>query len=560
MSTMFHSPSHRAAGSDLTISVSPLGLVELSDEEFEVHGPRLTRYAAAWAWYLGHHWSHRRAQGESQISINYVKAFANFITNFCFGQGVKFRSPQATSAVIPSLMQRVWEVDNDKDNLLWEIGTNGAVTGDSFVKVAYEEPWVDTAGRFHPGRLRIIPLNPSHVFPEWHPHDRERLERVKVKYRFWANDPDGARKVHTYTEILTDNTIQEFRDDELIDERNNPIGSIPVVHIPNIPVPSSPWGLSDVNDILDLNREYNEKATDLSDIINYHASPVTVITGAKASQLEKGPNKVWGGLPKDANVSNLELNTNFAGPMSFLEMLKRTMHEMTGVPETALGQRQPISNTSGVALHIDWQPMMNTWHQKTIQYGRGFEKINELAILTLAVKEPHVLQWDQTRTPQLQEDQYPVLDPQDPLTYRTTTHFPPPLPTDILVKLNELQAKMGMGLESKRGALRELGEEFAEHKMTEIFEELRKDAVDQAALDLLRSHLMQTIAAVTGVVPQEGDEVAHATGGEGAGQEGDPGEGNPANAMIDMDRLQEMAQELIVKAHLPRMSIRKDKP
>lgn len=34
------SPSLRAAGSDLTIAISPLGLVELSDEEFEVHGPR----------------------------------------------------------------------------------------------------------------------------------------------------------------------------------------------------------------------------------------------------------------------------------------------------------------------------------------------------------------------------------------------------------------------------------------------------------------------------------------------------------------------------------------
>jgi hypothetical protein len=37
----------RASGSDLTIAISPLGLVELADEEFEVHGPRLNRYAQA---------------------------------------------------------------------------------------------------------------------------------------------------------------------------------------------------------------------------------------------------------------------------------------------------------------------------------------------------------------------------------------------------------------------------------------------------------------------------------------------------------------------------------
>jgi hypothetical protein len=45
--------------------------------------------------------------------------------------------------------------------------------------------------------------------------------------------------------------------------------------------------------LLLLNRAYNETATDIADIVNYHAAPVTVITGAKASNLEKGPKKVW---------------------------------------------------------------------------------------------------------------------------------------------------------------------------------------------------------------------------------------------------------------------------
>lgn len=35
MTIDFSSPSQRAAGSDLTIAISPLGLVELADEEFE---------------------------------------------------------------------------------------------------------------------------------------------------------------------------------------------------------------------------------------------------------------------------------------------------------------------------------------------------------------------------------------------------------------------------------------------------------------------------------------------------------------------------------------------
>jgi len=77
MSMTFYSPSMRAAASDLAIAISPLGLVELSDEEFEMHGPRLNRYAEYWAWYLGHHWGTRREFGDPQLTFNYIKAFAD---------------------------------------------------------------------------------------------------------------------------------------------------------------------------------------------------------------------------------------------------------------------------------------------------------------------------------------------------------------------------------------------------------------------------------------------------------------------------------------------------
>ena len=79
----FSPPSYRAASSDLTISISPLGLVELADEEFEVHGPRLNRYSLNWAMYLGHHWSYRREIGESQMVYNYYRAFTDYIINMC---------------------------------------------------------------------------------------------------------------------------------------------------------------------------------------------------------------------------------------------------------------------------------------------------------------------------------------------------------------------------------------------------------------------------------------------------------------------------------------------
>jgi hypothetical protein len=555
----FSPPSYRAASSDLTISISPLGLVELADEEFEVHGPRLNRYSLNWAMYLGHHWGYRREQGEMQISLNYYRAFLDYIARFTFGNGVHFRSPKVTEAIVPDRLERVWEIDNNKQSVLLEMAQTGGITGDCFVKVAYEEAYQDAIGRVHPGRVRILPLNPAFCFPEFHPHDRQRLLRFKQKYRFWGTSLEGTRQVFTYTEIITDDIIEEYVNDELIDSRPNPLGMIPVVHIPNIPVSGSPWGLSDAHDIITINRSYNEIATDIADIINYHAAPVTIITGAKASNLEKGAKKVWGGLPKDANVFNLEGGgAGISGALEFMDRLKMSMHELMNIPETALGQSMPVSNTSGVALSILFQPLMNRHSQKVAVYGRGLERINEIVLLTLAVKEPESFVYNPENDGPLKEGQVTQLDPNDPITFITYAHFPPPLPLDKLVLLNELSQKMSMGLESKEGALRALGEEFPEEKLQEIRTELMADAEADGALNLLKVQINKQIMDLTGMMAgPDGsatpiDPMMMGDGDVlGDGQVGQPGK-DPAAGGVEQQSLmaeQQIREALVTEAY-----------
>jgi len=436
----------------------------------------------------------------------------------------------------------VWEVDNNKATVLWEIGQQGGVSGDCFIKVAYEEAWTDPSGLIHPGRVRILPLNSSFAFPEFHPHDRERLIRFKLKYRFWGTSLEGTRQVFTYTEILTDDVIEEYINDELIDSRPNPLGTIPIVHIPNVRISGSPWGLSDCNDIININRTYNETATDVADIVNYHAAPVTIIIGAKASQLEKGANKVWGGLPKDAKVENLEGGSQgLKGAMEFLALIKKSMHEMIGVPETALGQAQPISNTSGVALSIQFQPLMNRYHQKIIQYAHGLERVNELILRSLAIKEPETFVWKAEVNTPIKPGQLDKLDPQDPITYQSYVHFPQPLPLDKLIALNEVQSLLSLGLESKEGALRTLGEEFPAEKLQEIRQELRDDAVSDGALKLLQTQIEQEIMQLTGGMA--GQPGADMTAGGGAMTAGGGGALQAAGVPPLMDGADMQAQQ-----------------
>lgn len=499
MALDFPSPSQRAG--TLAMSISPLGLVELSEEEFEVHGPRMQRYANAAAFYLGHHWGYAEPDGEPQLTFNYTKSLSDFLTNFCFSKGVEFKSDKMYTHIVPALLDRVWSRDNDKGRTLWEIGNMGSIFGDVFIKVTYEPGWVDALGFRMPARVRIIPLNPSFCFPRWHPHDKDRLEEFKLKYRFWSTNPDGTRMTNTYVEILTDTTIREYVNDKLISERENPVGVIPVVHIQNAPAQGSPWGLSDIWEILGTNREYNEKATEISDIINYHANPITVITGGKAP-MDVGPNKVWGVDNDNAKVYNLE--NNFQGlqaAVGYLEMLKTYMFEAMGVPVGALGQEQAISNTSGVALSIQYLPTYQKSGLKQITYGQGLKRVDALALRTLFIFEPERLMYDEQTDGIIQPGQPLIADRSDPALYDVDVEWASPLPVDLLIKLEEVQLKLALRLESRKGALKDLGEEFPDEKLLELAQELIEDAKDQAAIDLIKAHVAAALIELTGVVP-----------------------------------------------------------
>lgn len=327
--------------------------------------------------------------------------------------------------------------------------------------------------------------------------------RFKLKYRFWSTSPEGTRIVNTYVEILTDQYIEEYVNDELIDRRPNPLGFIPVVHTANKPVAASPWGLSDIIDIIPLNRTFNELATDILDILNYHVAPVTVITGAKAANLEMGANKMWSLPQKDARIENLSGGAEGLGPaLEFMNMIKLWMHEIAGIPQTALGMEQQISNTSGVALAIQYMPTMMRYNLKKTQYGNGLRKISCMALKTLFLFEPELVYYDESTMGIMRDDQLPALNPYDPQVYNIEILWAPPLPQDQLVVLNEIQAELMLGLESKAGALRKLGEQFPDEKLQELFQEQLDDTKSEAAKRLLAAQMDSAIMALTGIIPE----------------------------------------------------------
>lgn len=286
---------------------------------------RIQKELNLWKFYKGNQWKVQRPTGEPQITLNYCRAFVDKGVAFLMGKGFSFKVKPEAEEITKPLLNTIWE-DNNKELLGVEMAQAGGITGNAWVKVVVEnyDPKLQPEyyDMYPNGRIRILILPTYTVFPTWDAHDRDRMVRCTIIYPviLEQENADGSisKEQVWYREEITSQEITEYINDTQINKRENVLREIPVVRIKNLPLPGEPYGMSDLQDIIPLQVEINNKTTDISDIINYHAAPVTIVQGAKVGDLERGARKVWSGIPKDGKVYNLELETDLAAANNYL--------------------------------------------------------------------------------------------------------------------------------------------------------------------------------------------------------------------------------------------------
>lgn len=525
MSMLFNRKS-----ADITWTGTQLSLISL-DKTLEPQEVRLLeKRKELWNMYEGYHWENIPTNDKPQITLNYVRRFADKLNYFLFGNGFTISVPSEVENLTLPFLNNVWDAEyNNREKIALMLGQMGGVSGDAYIMPVFEVPgeFPDPYEQYPDGRIRIMVL-PSHIcFPKYNDLDRSVMDSFEIKYPIQKKEQKALGKVirtvfgrkytgrmTTYKQVWTNDTWQEYIGDELVGEGVNSLGIIPIVHIPNIPVATSDFGVSDIEDICPINRELNFKASDISEVIDYHGAPVTVIFGARVNNLERGANKVWGGLPSEARVENLELKGDLGAAVNFFGILKRAMHEIGSVPEASLGSERAVSNTSGVALHIENMPLIEKTSSKTITYGDGLRKLNKL-ILLLGVRNGLISIPKEifgmsgvnasgadgnTDIPQSPENMpttiignasSDVSNPDGIITDRTKIRnifynvdvkFYNVLPKDELQEIEKIQAEISIGIESRLGAMKRLNKENIQRKLEEIDAERAQMMKEQLTL------------------------------------------------------------------------------
>lgn len=459
---------------------------ELSLEQID----RLERIKKAWDFYEGYHWQDIPQTDKPQITENYCRPFVNKFVSFELGGAFslnvdkdtieKFKEGEVTTL---DFLNEVWK-DSKKESLCIELGQSKSITGDGWLQVRYYPPKEldDPFGEYPNGRIKVTVVPTSVVFPEYDIYDKSKLTKVVIAYPVEEEKTSvilrktSLQKV-MYKQEWTKERVVVTQGEKVLYDIPNKYKVIPFVQIRNYPIAGRSDGVGDLEDLIPLNTELNLKKSDVSEIIDYHSAPITVVFGAKVSQLERGANKVWGGLPKDAKVQNLELNSDLGASADYIDDLKGAMHDIGGVPKGALGGEQAISNTSGVALQFVNMPLIERNKIKKSETKYGIEYANKLILLM--AKEEGLIDMPSEVTPKE--------------FYTTEVIIPDNLPKDTLIELQEIETEMRLGIESKIGAMKRLGKEDPEDTLEQIDMEKQEDAEKQYEINKTLNPVMANL-------------------------------------------------------------------
>lgn len=382
-----------------------------------------------------------------------------------------------------------------------DLFVEGGVTGDAVSKLDYRSDVNDGRGGF---LFKV--MDSERTFVEYRNVGQSRsLSRVMI---IW-DELDQYGKVETYLEIWDDKRVRvyppgppastkelpegyEFVKLEIDDpydmngyefeEWLHPFGELPFVHIPNIQIPHNVHGRSDLHDLWIINREVNEQLLSYKDNVDYHGNPITIIKGASVRDLERGADKVWGNLPKDSDVFNLEVAQTHQAILEYIKLLEKAAGH-SAFPSNLMGlDQQVFGDGSTAAVRLQFLPLIELTKRKAVSYKKGLKSLYGLGLrmlnrfYDLGLEDLNGLDTYTARRLSKMQGILPddklakIIDMRMKPFYSVEIEFVDHLPRNRALELADIVVELQNNLATIPEALERLGKTNIESKLEEIVE------------------------------------------------------------------------------------------
>ena len=412
---------------------------------------RIKSYKELLDFYHGIHWEGRQRWGEKRLTFNYAKVFIDKVTSYLMS-GMNFAvdavedsdEARASAHRAEQALYRVYE-DNNLEQLDFETEIDCAILGDACSKVILDD---------ENKRVRITTSDVQGIFGWWPAADISRVWRVASKSSLTREETEALYQVKlkaktaTVTEVWTDSEFELYLDNAPVEKKPNPYGFIPFIIYPNLREPKKFWGISDLLQIMESQRELNRAMSQLSRILELSGNPIAILENVEESEdIAVRPGAVWN-IPEDAKAYLLDLlqGGGVRLHVDYINLLYRTLHDISESPRAAFGGTE--RDLSGVALEIELHPLLQKVKRKRAIRTATYNRRNELILKLLEKYEGESFGNNRLRV-----------------------IWSPIVPRDMTRLVSNEQTLVQTGIHSRRTAMDELGVEDAEFEFNRWLEE-----------------------------------------------------------------------------------------
>lgn len=373
------------------MALAPTHQTNIADIAAQESAERLERYQRAWRAYDGEGPAALEVepgQPDDNIRLGYAKLIVNKGVSFLVGkdQGISVQvappdedleendegdgeqAAEEQAAEALALLDQAWP-PHQRQVDFHKLATNGGVCGQAWLRI-HED-------------ARVSVLDPANCTAEWNEDDVEIVERYLIE---WTTiDEDTGLGVMRRKRIEPNDSADptswviydEEHDDDagvwrIIDETAWEHPYAPVITSQNLPSPNTFYGESDLEcEILDQIEQLESVASDMRRIVRLHGHPVPVFFGeepGRIATLDVAIGNMIAIPNKDGKLDQLTI-AELESSLALFQELKTALFEATHIPKVALGETDSAGPTSGVALQVEYAPLVERTDTKRITYG-----------------------------------------------------------------------------------------------------------------------------------------------------------------------------------------------
>jgi hypothetical protein len=326
-------------------------------------------------------------QPDDNVMSNRCVQIVNAGVDFLFGQELEISAEEGAPQEAQELLDTTWGRKEARIPLLQKLAMNGALAGQSFLRIVPEPD----------NTYRLVIVDPCTVFIKTAPQDCETVLLYCIEYS--TNEKVNGKSV----EVFYREEIQRIDPDNDGDDGNpfadtdatwqiqhwsrqgaqgawTPAGEPiawnypfpPLFTCQNLPKPNDSWGYPDITpDIIGLNNSLNLLQSNINRIEKIYGGPILYATGMGDGEIDIKPGKIIKLPLPDSKIVAVSIAADVANALNFANNVRSDMDEQSAVPGVATGRIAdiPRGTISGIALNLLFMPLLKKTGKKQCLYG-----------------------------------------------------------------------------------------------------------------------------------------------------------------------------------------------